>query len=97
MVCFVRGSRSCALDRDRPAESTHHAIAVYLCLFFDLKHEIRVSPLFISCQKSQFIKSSPTTIFALDPNINTGSETILILEAFEICAEADFLLIDFIN
>ena len=33
VVCFVRGSRSCALDRDRTAESTHHAIAVCLCPF----------------------------------------------------------------
>ena len=32
VVCFVRGSRSCALDRDRTAESNHHAIAVCLYL-----------------------------------------------------------------
>ena len=31
LVCFVRGSRSCALDEDRTAESNHHAIAV--CLY----------------------------------------------------------------
>ena len=76
MVCFVRGSRSCALDRDRTAESTHHAIAVCLCLFFDLKHEMRISPLFVSNQKSQFIKLSLIAIFAPDPDINTGSEII---------------------
>ena len=31
VVCFVRGSRSWALDRDCTAESNHHAIAV--CLY----------------------------------------------------------------
>ena len=104
MVCFVRGSRSCTLDRDRTAESTHCATAVclYPCSYQTRKANLLNLSLIAILYRIRILIPGPKIICRIidlpsHQTVPGRKFVILTLQVFKICAEADFLLIDFIN